>query len=359
MNEKPTIDRKDLDILMILDRYGAKATASFISQVTNIPKRTVRHRIRRLRNLSLLLQPHILTYERKIGLGENILLLELNEEKRKFRSEIFDSIPSIYWYSSTYGRYTGFIVHSVFPLEYPDLNRELISLLTSENLVKDSYLFDIVDYEVKGWDFSYLSSDFTWTWNWDQWLSKIAKTLTEKTFHSFDVKKIKKIRFDYNDVLLIKALNIDATLTLNKLAETVNLSITQTRRKLRRLERLGIIRGYKSVFDPKENRVPVLCIIESKKYISPIVSCFKEIPFPIDIFIQTKNKVGIALGLRDIDFPGFLKGLDLVRSYTSLCFMQISHNPVRLPIRKIYDLYNKEKGVWEVPTSNFHSILKK
>ena len=76
------LDDTDIGILSAIQNYSSKISTSQLSEQLGIPDRTVRYRLTKLREQGLLKPPKLQTYERKIGLGEQLLLLQGIPEKK-------------------------------------------------------------------------------------------------------------------------------------------------------------------------------------------------------------------------------------------------------------------------------------
>ena len=79
----PKLNDKDLTIIDALDKYGSKTSTKDLSKKINIPPRTIRYRLSKLRERGFLTPYHVLTHERKLGIGENIIVLRIKQEQDK------------------------------------------------------------------------------------------------------------------------------------------------------------------------------------------------------------------------------------------------------------------------------------
>lgn len=70
------------------------------------------------------------------------------------------------------------------------------------------------------------------------------------------------LKLDDKDRAIIAALQRDGRLTNNELAQRVNLSPSPCLRRVRLLERAGIIAGYAAVIDEKAYGLPIMVFIE-------------------------------------------------------------------------------------------------
>lgn len=84
-------------------------------------------------------------------------------------------------------------------------------------------------------------------------MSTTLRKKERKLFASFALLSGYRARFldvDATDRKILAHLQIDGRITLTRLAERVNLSITRCQRRVRDLEASGAIRGYRAVVDP-------------------------------------------------------------------------------------------------------------
>ena len=357
MNKKhKLLDRKDLDIINILDRLGPKVSTKQLSRILNIPSRTVRYRLAKLRDGGFLQPLHVLTHERRLGLGENILVMQEERRKSLFPYELFEAIPYFYWYSPTYGKYNGHLVHSVFSLASPNTNFKLLRAMQRGGLISDYHIFEIVDYEVKSVNLAYFSPEHGWTWNWDKWIDEIEKSLRTNKKTTFTMEeKPSVVDFDFKDILILKHMLKDAKVTLKQLGGALNLSEAQVSKRVRRLEKKGIIKGYKSVFNPmpSEDLLSFHCFLELEEPVDRVLSSFYQLPYPVDILMESRNRFCIRLRLSASDFNGFLRGFDLLKPHIVSYFFQIVHHLTTARVQQVYNLFKKDTNCWETPAEKY------
>ena len=72
-------DYKDLQIVSAIDRlfnkHKYKISTEKISEVVNIPARSIRYRLSKLKEKGLLRQKIPITHERRLGIGEKFIIL--------------------------------------------------------------------------------------------------------------------------------------------------------------------------------------------------------------------------------------------------------------------------------------------
>ncbi len=353
------LDKKDVIILGALDRLGGKTSTEDLHQATGIPARTVRYRIKKMRDAQLLYPVRAFTHERKMGMGETLLIVHTTPGSRPILEKMFQEIRSIYFWASTYGRYNGFVIYSLYSLTTPSVPRRLVEAFHKEGLISDFYLFDLTDYEHKYGDFTYLDPKLGWQYDWKEWHKKIKKNLKSKT------KKINTkceenpsiLEFDTNDYELLRSLFDDAMVPQKDLARRFSLSETQVTKKIRRLENAGVINGYSSNFSPGGAMIPFNLFLEIEEPVARIINNFYTHPFLGSIIMESRTRWGIRLGLPAEDIYGFLQGLDLMKPYLKTCVFQIMHEFTRGEKTHPYDLFNKDTHKWETPISDYLEII--
>ncbi|TFH04387.1 MAG: winged helix-turn-helix transcriptional regulator, partial [Candidatus Thorarchaeota archaeon] len=293
------LDQKDVDILGALDILGGKSSTEELSQKTGYPARTVRYRLQTMRDAAILYPARTFTHERKLGLGENILIIHTTPGSRPILEKLFQKIDSIYYWTSTYGRYNGFIINVLYSLTTPNVSRRLLEAFQKEGLISDSYMFDITDYEHKHGDFSYLDPKHGWQYDWCEWHKKITKNLKSKT-NKINTKCDENpsiLDFDANDYGLLRSLFDDAMVPQKDLAKQFSLSETQVTKKIRRLESAGVIKGYGSNFSAMSANVGFNLYIEIEEPVARIMNNFYTHPYLGSIMMESRTRWGIRMGL--------------------------------------------------------------
>ncbi|MHA1926919.1 MAG: winged helix-turn-helix transcriptional regulator [Candidatus Thorarchaeota archaeon] len=159
------IDKTDVKILKALMGHRKKVSTRVLSEELGIKDRTVRYRLKNLKKKGLLCPPKLQTYERKLGLGENLLLLQSNPAKEEQLIKLLDETDFFYYYGPTYGKYDGFMVYAMYPLVTPRMVPQLAEEMMERELIKDYFLMDMVDYTRKPAELEPLLPDSDWTWD--------------------------------------------------------------------------------------------------------------------------------------------------------------------------------------------------
>ncbi|MHA1136878.1 MAG: winged helix-turn-helix transcriptional regulator [Candidatus Thorarchaeota archaeon] len=353
------LDQKDVDILGALDFLGGKTSTEELSQRTGIPARTVRYRLQKMRDTEVLFPARAYTHERKLGLGESILIVHSTPGSKSILEKLFHKISAIYFWAATYGRYNGFLINILYSLSTPGVPRRLAEAFRNADLISDFSLFDITDYEHKNGDFKYLDPKLGWQYDWSIWHKKIRKTLKS------NVKKINTkcdenpsiLDFDVYDYELLRSVFDDAMIPQKELAKRFSLSETQVTKKIRKLESEGVIKGYGSNFYSASALMGFNLYIEIEEPVARIMNNFYTHPYLASYMMESRTRWGLRMSLPSADIYGFLQGLDLLRPYLKSCIFQVIHEYTRGEPPHPYDLFNKETHKWETDISEYLEII--
>jgi Lrp/AsnC family transcriptional regulator, leucine-responsive regulatory protein len=120
--------------------------------------------------------------------------------------------------------------------------------------------------------------------------------------------------FDRKDFVLLRALQENASRRLEDLSKVVGLAPSSTHERLRRLERLGVIRGWSIEIDPRSLGLDVLAFIgiSSKRPCSEIVGALRTIP-AVEECHSVAGELSMLLKVRVTDTASLLKLTERVR----------------------------------------------
>mgnify|MGYP006269546987 CR=1 FL=1 len=353
--ERKLLDRKDLDIIDILDKFRSRVSTKQLSDILHIPERTVRFRLDRMRRRGFLQPLHVLTHERKLGLGEIILVIQ-ERQKNVLTKKLLDKIPYFYRYSATCGKYNGYLVNSVFSLDAPNTIFELVRAMQKSSLISDFYIFEIVDYEVKNMNLAYWSPEKGWTWNWDDWINGIEENLQKNEKINIPMsERPTVVDFDAKDIGILKHMISNAKITSKQLGEILSLSEAQVSRRIQRLEREGVIKGYKSVFNPTstDKLISFYCFFELENLSDKVLSCFYLLPYSFDLLMESRKKFCLRLSLSASDFNGFLRGFQLIKLHLDTYCFQIVQPSAVSRAQEVYNLFSTDEKTWKTPVEEY------
>ncbi|MHA2084857.1 MAG: winged helix-turn-helix transcriptional regulator, partial [Candidatus Thorarchaeota archaeon] len=241
LRKKTALDRKDLRILTELDKMGGNASAQELSEVLkDIPARTIRYRISVLKERGILLPSFIQTDERKLGLGEGILILQESSGMSETLERLIQDIPIFFWFVPTHGKYNGYLVHTMHDLANPKMIDDLCKTMKDQGIIDDYHFFDIVDYESKSVDFSHYLPSGKWSWDWDMWNRGLNSNLQRKTEVPFDMRvNHDVIDCDIKDIQILRQLKQDSGSSINDLARMAQISTSDARERVQKLRDNG------------------------------------------------------------------------------------------------------------------------
>ncbi|MHA1883698.1 MAG: winged helix-turn-helix transcriptional regulator [Promethearchaeota archaeon] len=360
------LDKKDLVIMQAFIEHGPKISThqieDLLSDILNISDRAIRYRIIKLKEKGIMRPFVINTHERKIGIGDNLVLMNVNNKKAERLVKLIEFIPYIYMYSSTYGNFNGFLFRSIYSLKDPQMTHNLLKTMKKEGYIYDFHIFDVVDYQVKSQDLSYFIPKKGWIWKWEEWYDHLEETLSKTDLGlNFNLEIDSEIvNFDYKDTILLKNLISTPSISMRELNSVLKLSESQIRKRIRRLTENGIIRGYFINYDLTHNEdyVYLYCFLETSKSVESIISWFSQIPYLIMILFESPHKVCFQLKLNAKDLKKFLQGIDLIRPYVNSYLFQLAHNQIKENPQYIFDLYNPITNSWETPIKDYVKLIE-
>jgi DNA-binding Lrp family transcriptional regulator len=346
------LDQKDLEIVKVLDKLNQKVSTRELSRILDIPSRTIRYRLSKLKERGFLHPYRVMTHERKLGLGENIIVLQESPMLDLSRTKTFEQIPYFYWQAPTYGKFNGYLIHAVYSITTVNPNIKLLDKMREEDLILDYYIFDIVDYDVKNMNLDCYDIEKGWRWDWEKWRNLIKTNSKEnESVVSIMETHPKVISFDNKDIRIWRNILENASITLKQIGEDLDLSEVQVSRRIKRLEREGIIKGYKSIFTPipTDDLLYFYFFIEFKESPDWVINCLYQLPFTLEILMADEKKFCVRMSLTLDDFKEFLSSCDQFRPQFTKYFLQIVHQMKDGQFQRVFDLFNKDLNIWETP----------
>ncbi len=359
MKKRLELDDTDLRILEALDQMGAKVSTRELAKELGMNDRTIRYRLKKLRERKILYPACVQTHERKIGLGETIILLDAVIGLENRLEELVNKIDCFYWHCHTIGQYNGFMIHAVYPITAPSSCEQILKEIKKKGLINKYYMFDLVDYEVKKMDFSRYDLSSGWKFDWKEWYKDINKTMKSKVKSPLNLDlQPHMIDFDIKDVQIMRFLLENPEGTMKELASDLSLSETQVSKRMKRLEKSGLIKGIRPVVRSLYDELFISLFIEVDRKPDQIITCFYKLPFKMGFAVESpmKLRLGIAIGANEFD--PFMQGFDLMRPYLSSYFIQIQYKFKQSQAQFHYDNFNPETKRWELPIAKYIQTVK-
>jgi len=338
-------------ILSALREEKKKVSAKYLSDKLGIHERTVRYRLEKLRKKGLLRPPKIQTYERKLGLGERLLLFQGIPDKEEKLEQVLEELPLFYYYASTYGRYDGFVAYAMYPLVAPGIVLQIAEEMKACGLVEDFYIFDLVDYCRKGADVAPLLPDSDW--DWDVWTGKVTEILEEGCDFDLGLEQFPPtVAFKFKDIKIIQKLVDNPTMTLKEVANQLGLSLALVHKRVKRLEEEGIIRWIKSTFNPFDETISIACFFKSTKHAKEILCGFHNLPYEVSFVLENDVHYQIVVSIPPSETNQLLQRLNAFRRYSEEFFIQVVLKPRGKGWTHLLDAYNKDTNSWEMPIAD-------
>ncbi len=347
----------DVQILKKLESEGAKTSTRDLGKILDIPDRTVRYRLNRLREKKILHSPIIQTYERKLGLAEKVLLLRSVPAKENELKEVLDRIPIFYHYASTYGKFDGVIVYSMFPIAGSHMIARLTQEMRESGLIEACYEFDLVDYKRKGASVEAFLPESDWTW--EKWYTQIGKVVDDCERIDLGFEEFPQVvSFDFKDIQIIMNMVENAEITLKELSDILDMSQPQVHKRIKNLEDTGIIRGYKPSFMPFKECSSIGLVFKSREHAQEILCALHKLPFFIVFSMETRNHYFVTLSIPSSDTNYFFQGIDKLKQYADEFFIQTILYGTHKGHLHLLSTYNQDTKQWDIPMSDYVEMIR-
>lgn len=359
MSMKLSLDDLDQKILCALKELGTKVSTRELGERLQEPgekkiaERTIRYRISKMKEKGIICKASVQTHERKLGLAEYIIVATSNPASETTLKKILDEIPAFYYYAPTYGKYEGYLIYAVYPLNRPRMVPDLASDLKKRGLIEDYYLFDVVDYQRNDANLSELES-----WDWEKWSKSISKIMAKTKEIELDMEEFPQtVSFDSKDTLILRHMVENSEITLRELGEILELSQPQVHNRVKKLEESGIIRGYKLSMKLFESGMTVLCFFKSKDA-RKILLWFDMLPYYHQITMEGSSHFFVQVYLPSTETNAFLKHLRNLKQYTDEMFVQFLVGGNHRGYCHLIDMYSEETGSWQIPYEKFSKTIE-
>jgi len=212
----------DILIVEALGKYGPRNVYK-IAKELGLPESTVRYRISRLKKRRLL---HMSTsvYHTFLGLKKMLVFADINPVYREYLFDFFDKLG--FWYSMniTHGTKEGFLVLYLIPPNH---------LRDANSFIEELRRLDVIyDYKIRYTTCLYGVNPSTkwydlvsnkWSYDWSMLPKDIDEAGTELPYNLRDPDGY-PILADYIDVIILKELELDPTISYSELARKLNTS---------------------------------------------------------------------------------------------------------------------------------------
>ncbi|MHA1211167.1 MAG: winged helix-turn-helix transcriptional regulator [Candidatus Heimdallarchaeota archaeon] len=345
------LNSKDIQIIKMLESHY-KISTEKISEKLDIPARSIRYRISRLKEKGILSKRLAITHERKLGLREQFIYINEIPSKKCHLLEIFDANPA-FWYVPTTGKYNGFLLHALDPISPLNLPKKIMQDLKKEHLLQDYFIYETIDFLTLGWDFTYFDSLGNWNWEWQIWSDLIqrAKTDADNRFTFDDALEI--ITFDQKDIQILNNLYSEEEIPIRKIAESLDLSESQIGRRIKTMQQKGIIKGYRSGFNPFRDLIGIDCFIYPTGSFNRIINLLAKIPYPKSVTFASQQLAVFSVFIPNNEVKDFLNAFDTLKPLLDSYFLQFWHSVPSIDHQDLYEFYETTTNSWSKLTKGY------
>ena len=353
----------DEELLLAITRLGGKVTATELSQTLDFPARTIRYRIKRLREKRHLDRVWPQTLDAKLGLGETGVILDMSDEHRTLPREFLFCFPNFYVNYATFGRYNGYSVAGGYPIGAPQMIDRIVRAMKQMGIIKDAYIFNTLDFISLSADLSKYSPVTGWKWDWREWVKHSEKLIKrgEPSDLDFDTNP-GTMDYDHKDIAIIAEIKMDGgDLTHKEISKRVGLSETQVGVRIQRLKEANVLRGYLWLTEQRPQTIVLYTYLELDDPNDPVLSCFLDLPFRRELIMDSPGKYCVRLMSDTADVVNYLKGLETLRPHLRSYFVQFCVNLRVIPggMRGFYHLHKESTGQWEMPVEEYIQDLER
>ncbi len=356
-NNIAELDGNDIRIVSTLDSLPHKSSTKRISEELDIPSRSIRYRLAKLKERDILKEQTVITHERKLGIRESFIFIEERRNSRKTFCKIIEENPALSWYVPTSGKYQGFILHAINAMNVPDYPRQLLEQMKEKEIINDYFIFEIIEYQEYGWNYKCFNEDGKWVWNWKIWEDYIKKEEYGQEVVEFE-ENPKVTSFDYIDIQILRHFILFENITQKEIGKKLALSESQIGRRLRSLEQSEIIRGYRTGFTPFTETQAVLCMIKTNNSLECIVNILKQIPYPKTIAFENRHSIGLGFEIPTNEINGFLNGLHCLRPLIDSYFVQYQLSSPTFNPQTSFDLFDKDSNDLNQVATEYEKTLE-
>ena len=153
----------------------------------------------------------------------------------------------------------------------------------------------------------------------------------------------------------------DAETTLKDLGDFLELSQPQVHKRVKRLEEIGVITGYKPYFMPfkGQNTISIACVYKSREHAKKVLHAFHELPFSLNISLQGANQYTVIVYLPASEITNYLQGLNILREYVDSLFVQFSLEGKSKGYAHLFDTFDTETNSWDMPVQEYLETIRK
>ena len=359
--KKTKLDKKTAELLALMKRMGGNLSAERLSEIMDIPARTLRYRLAKLREGGHLGNLFTQTHEVKLGLDDSAIFMELGENYNPISVDLMAEFKGVYFMSPTYGKYNGYVIRISSPRNMPKYILKMMDALVDSKLVSKYFVFHNIDYISMAANLTDLDPQNNWKWDWNEWIQKSERQMTKgnQVKLDFDLSQ-ELIDCDGKDLEVLTYTKENAELTHKEIGEKTNLSASQVGKRIRAFHEYGMVKGYRWLFPDSEDTLYILCYLELEEPNHPVLAYFINLPFAKEIQAETPTKLLIRMKMGPEDLVGFLHGYSKLRHHLKYSFLQTVHDYRYVnEVEEVYNLFNPKTCQWDIPIDKHIAAFKK
>ncbi len=237
------IDDTDVKILEGLSLLGPRNLV-LIAKHLDMPTTTVRYRVRRMLDESLLFL-HLNPFHTYMGLKKVVIFVEANPGYEDVLLECMKIHDFWLFLCRIYGPYEGcggiWAVPKGRDEDFKDFLQNLLNVGVAKSIeVNWTTCHEGIPVKSR-W---YSVEERTWTFDWGEWVKEVEAIEGELPFTMIDPDDW-PIRVDYEDLLIIKELEIDGKKTLTDISRKLGIPFEKVKYHFREhVSKRGLIEGY-------------------------------------------------------------------------------------------------------------------
>jgi DNA-binding Lrp family transcriptional regulator len=349
-------------LLKAITEIGGTAKAPELGQMLDFPERTIRYRLKRLKEKGYLYHKWPQTLDAKLGLGEIGLFVELTEEHRYLSREFFNCFKNLNVHYATYGLLNGYFTAGAYPKDRPQIIDMMIKALKRLNIITNYYRFDTLDFVPLSADLSKYNPETGWSWNWREWVEQSEREIKSEDSSGFDfVLDHGTMNYDHKDIAILASIKKHGDIRPKEISKLVGLSDTQVRSRMQRLRAENVLRGSVWLTPPSPDTIIFYTFVKTQSLDDPALACFRLLPFRREIFADKPNRFAIRITMNSGDLVGYMKAFETLRNHFQSYFFQTVVNRTYVPegMHSQYNLFNESTGRWEFPMEEYIQNLEK
>lgn len=214
----------DVKILQALCDSGPR-NLSEVARRIGISRELLEFRLKRMRDdPQLFLRMHTCVYHTNLGLRKAVVVLEAEPGMEHL---LFDCLlVNDFWLyvCRSYGRGEGCTAIYAIPIEHCHEFEEFIYDMMRLHMAKNIRIYWSTCFQAGRITSEWFDCDKNrWVFNWNDWIKEVQTQSTDLPYTLIEPKAY-PVNADELDVKMLEKLEVDATVSLNKLAETFNIS---------------------------------------------------------------------------------------------------------------------------------------